>query len=154
MFKKLKRNSLAFVAWMLIACGVHILLFRGKVNMEMPVVQRIAVAILAVVCILIVHEFVHYLFMKLFYVGKVRLIFGRDKLGVPMPGVMVEGRAKKWQEIVMYLAPFVFLTVLPDIVFAFFERIHLFFFIVVIGNCGGCFYDVMDAGMALAGEER
>ena len=28
----------------------------------MPVVQRIAVAILAIVCILVVHEFVHFLY--------------------------------------------------------------------------------------------
>ena len=153
MFRKLKANSLAFAAWLLVACGVHILLFRGKVNMEMPVVQRIAAALLAVVCVLVVHEFIHFVFMKLFYKGKVHLIFGRDKLGIPMPGVLAEGQAKKWQEIVMRLAPFMFLTILPDVIFAFSSDVHMFFFIVAMGNCGGCFYDVMDTGIALVSEE-
>lgn len=153
-FRKMKGNWTAFAAWLLMACGVHILLFREKVKMDVPAVHRIAMAILAVICVLAVHEFVHFIFMKWFYKGKVRLIFGRDKLGIPMPGVMAEGRAKKWQEMVMYLAPFVFLTLLPDLIFAFSAHVHLFFFIVTIGNCAGCYYDVMDVGMILNGEAR
>lgn len=149
---KLRGNTLTFAVWTLVTCAVHVVLFRGEVNMDLPAVQRIAMAVLAVVCILFVHEGIHYIFMKLFFRGKVRLVFVRDKLGIPTPGVQAEGHATKGQKIIVWLAPFWFLTVLPDVIFMFSPGIHLFFFIVAIGNCAGCFYDVMDVWMIMKKE--
>lgn len=101
-------------------------------------------AIAAIAVILLFHELIHFAFMKIFYRGKVRLVFARDGLGLPTPGVSVEGSAKKWQEIIMRIAPFVFLTVLPDFLFAFASQVKLFFFIIALGNSAGCYFDIMD----------
>lgn len=144
MIKKLNARTAAFAVWTVISCAVHILLFRGKVGMELPVLQRMLIAVVAVAFVLLVHEGIHMVFMKLFGLGKVKLIFAKDKLGVPTPGVLAERQGTKGQEIVLRLAPFVFLTIFPDFLFLFCTSVPLFFFLVVIANCAGCFYDVMD----------
>lgn len=144
MIKKPNARTAAFAVWTVLSCAVHILLFRGKVGMELPVLQRMLIAVVAVAFVLFVHEGIHLVFMKLFGLGKVKLIFAKDKLGVPTPGVLSERQGSKGQEIILRLAPFVFLTILPDILFAFCTGVSLFFFLVAIANCAGCFYDVMD----------
>lgn len=152
MIKKPNARTAAFAVWTVISCAVHILLFRGKVGMELPVWQRMLMAVAAVAFVLFVHEGIHMVFMKLFGLGKVKLIFAKDKLGVPTPGVLAERQGTKGQEIVLRLAPFVFLTILPDILFAFCTGAPLFFFLVAITNCAGCFYDVMDVRAILKSE--
>lgn len=144
MIKKPNARAAAYAVWTAVTCALHIVLFRAKVMMDFSVLQRMLTAALAIVCSLFVHEGIHFVFMKLFFQGKVRLVFARDVLGIPTPGVQAEGHATKGQKIIMWLAPFLFLTVLPDVIFAFSPGIHLFFFIVAIGNCAGCYYDVMD----------
>ena len=144
MIRKPNARTAAFAVWTVISCAVHILLFRGKVGMELPVWQRMLMAVAAVAFVLFVHEGIHMVFMKLFGLGKVKLIFAKDKLGVPMPGVRAERQGTKGQEIVLRLAPFVFLTIFPDFLFLFCTDVPLFFFLVVIANSAGCFYDVMD----------
>jgi len=146
--KNIRANSFAFVIWTLVSCALHMVLFRARVNLNHQIPQRIMMAIAAIVTILFVHELIHFVFMKMFYKGKVRFVFTKDRLGLPMPGVSAEGRARKWQEVMMLIAPFFFLTLLPDILFAFCAEIELFFFIVAIGNCAGCFYDIMDVCIA------
>ncbi len=145
MNRKIKGNPLAFAIWTLVSCGVHILLFQAKVRTDHPLWQRLLIAVAAIACILLVHEWIHAVFMKIFYRGKVRLIFAKGLLGLPMPGVTTTGRAKKWQEIIMLLSPFVLLTLLPDVIFVLSPAIEPFFFFVAIGNCAGCFHDLADA---------
>lgn len=154
MINKPRARTAAFAGWTCISCAVHILLFRGKVGMELPVLQRILMAALAVAFVLFVHEGIHLVFMKIVGLGKVKLIFAKDRLGLPVPGVLAERRGTRGQEIIMRLAPFVFLTILPDILFAFSSRIHLFFFIVAICNCAGCFYDGMDVWRLIREEKE
>lgn len=151
MHQSVKTNSLAFALWTLCSCALHILLFKAKVDASLPVLHRIPVALAAIVFILPVHEAIHALFMKLFYQGKVKLIFAKGALGLPMPGVSTTGKAAKWQHGIMLIAPFVLLTVLPDVLFAFSKSIHPFFFFVAIGNCAGCFYDMTDL-ISIAGK--
>ena len=143
MIKKPNARTAAFAVWTVISCAVHILLFRGKVGMELPVLQRMLIAVVAVAFVLFVHEGIHLVFMKLFGLGKVKLIFARDKLGIPTPGVLAQKQGTKRQEIIMRLAPFVLLTLLPDILFAFYSGVHLLFFLMALANCAGCFYDLL-----------
>lgn len=143
----------AFLAWTLLSCAVHILLLRGNVNMALPVWQRLLMVPCAIFTVLFVHEGVHFVFMKLFGMGKVKLIFAKASLGIPTPGVLAQKQGTKGQEIIMRLAPFVFLTILPNILFAFYTGVPLFFFLVAIANCAGCFYDVMDVRAILKSEK-
>lgn len=152
MFKKMKANSAAFALWVLLTCGAHILLFRGKVSMAQPIWQRLILAAAALGLVLLVHELIHALFMKVLIGGRVRLIFAKDKLGMPTPGVLAEKRGTKGQEAVMRLAPFALMTLLPDVIFCFLPGVELFFFIVALANCAGCFYDILDVCMLLHGE--
>lgn len=142
----------AYLAWTLLSCAVHILLFRGKVNMALAVWQRLLLVPIAILAVLFVHEGVHFVFMKLFGLGKVKLIFARDKLGIPTPGVLAQKQGTKRQEIIMRLAPFALLTLLPDILFAFCSGVHLLFFLMVMANCAGCFYDLLDVRRLLKAE--
>lgn len=152
MIKKPNARTAAFAVWTVISCAVHILLFRGKVGMELPVLQRMLIAVVAVAFVLFVHEGIHLVFMKLFGLGKVKLIFARDKLGIPTPGVLAQKQGTKRQEIIMRLAPFVLLTLLPDILFAFYSGVHLLFFLMALANCAGCFYDLLDVRRLLKAE--
>ena len=153
MFRKMKASSVAFFLWVIITCGIHILLFRHKVSLDLPVWQRLALAAAAIGIILLLHELTHAVFMKLLLRGRVRLIFAKDKMGIPMLGVLAEKRGTREQEIILRLAPFVLLTLLPDAMFFFRADIELFFFVLAIGNCAGCFYDIMDVCMLVHGEE-
>lgn len=152
MFRKMKANSLAYAIWVLFSCAVHIVLFNGKVNTAVPLWQKIAMLIAGIMVMLLVHEGIHAVFMKVFRQGKVKMIFGKDKMGIPMPGVLAERRGTKGQEIVMRLAPFLLLTLLPDVTFAFRESVNLFCYVVAVGNCAGCFYDILDVCMLIHGE--
>ena len=63
------------------------------------------------------------------------------------------GEFQKWQLVIMYLAPFVFLTLLLDVIFAFCVKVELIFYVIVVCNSAGCFYDVFDALIAVRCED-
>ncbi|MBE5939808.1 MAG: DUF3267 domain-containing protein [Lachnospiraceae bacterium] len=145
--EKIKANPFAIVIWVILSCVIHIILFKAKVDFDYKIWQRILITIIAIIFTLPTHELIHFVFMKMFFKGDVKIKIIKDSLGIPTLATLAQGEAKKRQRIIMYLAPLVFLTLLPDIIFGFCTKVHLLFYIVPICNSAGCFYDVVDALM-------
>lgn len=154
MLNKIKTNPLAFVIWIMLSCAVHIVLFRSKVNMDHEIWQRILTVVLAVCFVLPIHEFIHFVFMKMFCKGSVKIRIMKDPIGLPTLGTVTDGKFQKWQIVIIYLAPFVFLTLLTDAIFLFCDRIELIFFVVSVCNCAGCFYDIIDVLMTVTRKDN
>lgn len=146
MLKKLKSNPFTMPIWLVIIIPIHILLFRSKVNYDYQMWQRMLMALLAIALAFPVHEFIHFIFMKLFFKGNVAIKIGKDPIGVPTLVTVgsYDKKPPKWQFAVIYLAPFLFLTLIPDVVFLFSGNVALIFFIVSVCNCAGCLYDILD----------
>ena len=146
MWKKVKTNHFALVIWVFLSCAVQIVLFKSKTNFDYPVWQRLLITLIVVWVTLFLHEFIHYIFAKLFSKSDVKIKFAKDPLGLPSMGVFFcRNELSKWQKIVTYLAPFALLTVLVDVAFMFCPRIEFPFLIISLGNLAGCFYDICDA---------
>ena len=154
MLNKIKTNPLAFMIWIMLSCAVHIVLFRSKVNMDYEIWQRILTVILAIFFTLPIHELLHFVFMKVFHKGSVKIKLMKDPMGVPTLGTVTDGKFQKWQIVIIYLAPFVFLTLLIDAIFLFCYRIELIFFIVSLCNCAGCLYDIIDTLIAVTKKDN
>ncbi len=144
MLNKIKTNSFAYLIWLFFALVVHIVLLKAKVNTDYHVLQRVLIAIAAIIVTLPVHEFFHFIFMKIFSNGNVKIKVMKSPVGLPTLGTVSECRFEKVQLIIIYLVPFFFLTLLPDIIFIFCERVELVFFVMSVCNCAGCFYDIID----------
>jgi hypothetical protein len=141
MLDKDNPNSFGLIVWVSVSCIIHIFLFKRNVNDEYQLVQRVLIGIIAVVFTIPTHELIHYLFAVMFGKGKARIEFAKDPLGFPSLRTLFSERIIKWKQVVVFLAPFVFLTLLFDIVFALSARINLFCFIVSISNSAGCYFD-------------
>ena len=101
-----------------------------------------------------IHELLHFVFMKMFHKGSVKIKCMKDPMGVPTLGTVTDGKFQKWQIVIIYLAPFVFLTLLIDAIFLFFDRIELIFFVVSVCNCAGCLYDIIDTLIAVTKQDN
>lgn len=139
-----KNKSLNSIAWLIFSCVVHIVLFRSKVMIDYQVRQRILLMIIALGVVFPTHEFLHFLFAKVFCKGKVKITIVKSPIGLPTIGVITQGYLQKWQLFIFRLAPFVILTVVPDVIFLFCTRVELLFFIVSLANCVGSFYDIAE----------
>lgn len=149
---KIKTNPFAYTIWLVLSCAVHIVLFGPRVRNDYQVLERVMILILAVCTTLPIHELLHFVFMKTFCKGSVKIRFMKSPLGLPTLGTVAQAQFQKWQHIVIYLAPFVLLTLLIDVFIAFSNEVELIFFIVSICNCSGCFYDIIDAFSAANGK--
>lgn len=123
---------------------VHIVLFKSKVMIDYQVRQRILLMIIALGVVFPTHEFLHFVFAKVFCKGKVKITIVKSPIGLPTIGVITQGYLQKWQLFIFRLAPFVILTVVPDVIFLFCTRVELLFFIVSLANCVGSFYDIAE----------
>lgn len=149
MLSKMKTDPLAYIVWLTLSCIVHILLFKSKVNFDYQVLHRIITVIIAVCFTLPMHELLHFVFMKMFCKGSVKIQIIKSPIGLPTLGTVAQGEFQKWQLVIIYLAPFVCLTILFDIVYLFCPKVELIFFVVSLCNSAGCFYDIIDALTAL-----
>ena len=84
------------------------------------------------------------MFFKVFGGRNVKIRIIKSPIGPPVPGTTAQVDFKKWQLIITYLAPFVFLTLLFDIAFIFCDKAELLFFVVSVCNCAGCYYDIVE----------
>lgn len=141
----MKDKRTAAIVLIVAACLVHIVAFRSKVEMDIPIVYRLLSALLALVITLPLHEGIHWVFMRLFGLRDARIEKGIDPLGLPSFRTTASGQLTGGKRVVTLLAPFVLLTLIPDIVFCCVDRIALFFFIVAMCNAAGCCFDLMDA---------
>lgn len=150
MLEKLKKNPVAYAIWLAFSCTIHIVLFGAKVSSDYQVWERVASLLLAVCITLPLHEFLHFVFMKLF--GKsagVRICVMKSPLGLPTLGTVTQAKFTKWQYAIIYLAPFVGLTLLIDAALIFCTQVELIFFVIPLCNCAGCFYDIVDTLIAV-----
>ncbi len=145
MLYKIKNNLFASIIWTLISCIVHLLIFKSKVNPDYQIWERLLFMLMALCFTIPIHELIHFILMKVFCKGTVKIRSAKSPIGLPSLMTEAQGEFQKWQLVIVYLAPFVLLTVLFDIVFVFCAEIELVFFIVASCNCVGCFYDIIDA---------
>lgn len=144
MLNKIKTNPLASVLWIMLSCAVHIVLFRAKVNFDYQLWQRVLMVPVAICLTLPIHELIHFVFMKMFCKGRVQIKIMKSPMGLPTLCTTSQAEFKKWQLVIIYLAPFVFLTLLIDVILMLCTEAPLIFFIVSVCNCAGCFYDIID----------
>lgn len=90
------------------------------------------------------------MFMKLFGKSSVRICVMKSPLGLPTLGTVAQWMFNKWQSVIIYLSPFVWLTLLVDAALIFCQQAELIFLVVPICNCAGCFYDIVDTLTAVA----
>lgn len=141
----LNRNKVvASVVWLAVSCVVHIVLFQSKVNNDYQVWQRILLMIIALGLVFLLHELIHFAFAKVFCKDKVKITIVKSPIGMPTIGVITQGKFRKWQLVIFRFAPFVILTVVLDVIFAFCTKVELMFFIVSTANCVGSFYDIVE----------
>lgn len=82
--------------------------------------------------------------MRLFGLKDARIGFGKDPLGMPSVRAVAGGTVSGWRRIIIFLAPFILLTVVPDILFFFSDRVPLLFFIMAMCNAAGCCFDAAE----------
>lgn len=139
-----KRKTVFMAAYIAVACLAHIVLFRNKVNTDIPVIFRLLSALAAIAITLLLHELIHGFFMKLLGMKNVKIQFAKDRTGLPSLRTAADGQLFGAKRILVLMAPFVLLTVIPDVIFVFSNRVELFFFIAAVCNAAGCCFDVMD----------
>lgn len=149
MLDKARKSPYGMAVWVCISCALHICFFRSRVNYDYEAIQKVSIVILAIAFSLLIHELIHFVFFKIFSKGKVKIEFAKDNVGFPALRTICYSEITKWQKIIAYLAPFVFLTLLFDVAFVFCPKVELLFFVVSIGNSAGCYFDIIDALKAL-----
>lgn len=73
----------------------------------------------------------------------------KSPLGLPTLGTVAQVTFTKGQYAIIYLAPFVGLTLLIDAALIFCTQVELIFYVVPLCNCAGCFYDIVDTLIAV-----
>ena len=153
-FKRLKTNPLGQIIWIAIMCGLHLLLFKTKVNYDIAIWKRIFLLIVAIIVSLPVHELIHFVFMKLFSKGNAKIEFAKDPLGIQSLRTIFHGKVTEVQQFIIFIAPLFFITIVLDIIFIFCEQIEFLIFIIAICNSAGCYYDVIDAAITICGNKK
>lgn len=143
--KQDKYTPIAVILWVSVMCIVHIVLFRAKVNMDIPIVQRMLFVLAAIVVTFPLHELIHFLFMKMFRMENARIEKAKDPLGLPALRAAAEGEISKGKRRIILLAPLIMMTVIPDMIFCFTDHVALIFVIVAACNAAGCCFDFLAA---------
>ena len=138
-----KTDSTASLALIALSCILHVVIFRGKVDMNHSVIYRILSAVLAVVIVLPIHELIHWISMRFFGRKDARIEIARDPLGLPSLRTIASGKIENWKNNIILLAPFFLLTVIPDVIFLYSDRIAFVLFIAAVGNSAGCCFDLL-----------
>ena len=141
--KQDKHTLIAVILWFSIMCIVHIVLFRAKVNLDIPIIQRILFVPAAALVTLPLHELIHFLFMKIFHMEDARIERAADPLGLPSLRATAKGEIPKWKRLIIFLAPLFILTIIPDIFFCFTDHVELIFVIIAMCNAAGCCFDFL-----------
>lgn len=142
--EKIKASPAAQIVWIVLMAIIHIIICKSKIE-AVAIWLRIIYVILAIVITLPLHELCHFVLWTIFSKGKAKIELGIDPVGVPGLKTSVHAALTRMQKLVGFMAPLFFLTVIPDIIFMFSERIYFFFFIVSMINAAGCYYDMLDS---------
>ncbi len=143
--KRCKSNPVLLLLWILIVCGAFILRCGADLKADYSAVQRLLAVACALVFVLIVHELIHALFVKLLSKAKVTIRFAKDPMGFPTLGTFWHGHVGKWPKTAVYLAPFALLTLVPLICLSISGSHAIFWVFVAMLNSIGAYYDIIDA---------
>ncbi len=138
-----KTDLTASLVLIALSCILHVVIFRGKVDMNHSVIHRILSALLAIVIVIPVHEAIHWFSMRFFGMKDARIEMARDPFGLPSLRTIAGGKIENWKNNIILLAPFFLLTVIPDVIFLFSDRIAFVLFIAAVGNSAGCCFDLL-----------
>lgn len=89
------------------------------------------------------HELIHASAMKMFNKGEVKVKFIKMKVGGFGLVTILNGELKKWQQFIIYILPFIILTVIPSVIII--EWKCVFLYLIAIINCAGSYFDLLDA---------
>ena len=131
------------VVLIILSFFAHIAIFSNKVNMCISVKERLLLALLVIIFILPMHEFIHYVLMKFFGLKNVKIEIARDPLGFISLRTTAEGRVNGWKNVFILLGPLIVLTIVPDIFFAFSDKIGFMLWIMALANSVGSCYDIL-----------
>ena len=143
-----KTTQYGMIVWTFLVAALHLLIFKKMVDVGLPTWARALMPLGAIIITLPFHEIIHFVFMKMFYRGKVVIEAGKDPNGLPGLRTRPDGNffvsTKKWQRVVCWLAPLFFLTICVDIAIPFAGRAALPLLVIAVANAAGCYYDVFD----------
>ena len=152
-----KTTRYGMVVWTFVVAALHVLIYKRMVDVGFPTWARALLTLGAVIITPPLHELIHFVFMKMFYEGKVVIEAGKDPNGLPglrtrpEEGFFVS--TKKWQRVVCWLAPLFLLTVCVDIASPFAGKAALPLLIIAVANAAGCYYDFFDVLNMLFGKD-
>ena len=150
----LRNNSCLAVLWILISSFLHVFLFRAKVSESFRNVQGVVIIIVTIACTLIVHEVIHWCAARLLGLKKTKIMPGKSPLGFPTLLTVFYEKSVKWKWIIIFVMPFIVLSMIPDILFLFSERIAYPLFFMVVGNSAGCYFDLVEVIHFLFGKNE
>lgn len=142
--KQEHRKTLYAMLWLILSCALHMILFKNKLDPDMPLTRRIPFVLLGIAITLPLHEVIHCVFMRSFGLKNTTIAFGRDPLGLPSLHTVAQGELCGWKRIVTFLSPLLLLTLIPDLLFFLCDRVHLLFFIIAMCNAAGCCFDAAE----------
>lgn len=145
--KKLRNSNVGMIIWIFISIVVLYFMIGNESIKGVSLPRRIVTVIVAVVITIPSHEIIHAIVMKLFSKGKVTIKLKPIKLKVGGFGfrTVLQGDLKKWQKFIMFISPFLVLTVLPASIICLLGRYSLFFYFVAVANFAGAYFDILDA---------
>lgn len=145
--KKLRNSNIGLIIWIFISIVVLYFTIGNESINGVSLPRRIVTVIAAIVITIPSHEIIHAIAMKLFSKGKVTIKLKPIKLNVGGFGFMtvLQGTLKKWQTFIVYISPFLVLTMLPVSIICILGRYSFFFYLVAVANCAGAYFDFLDA---------
>lgn len=140
-----KSNPCLLILWIAIICVAFIMYFGPGLKADYSASQRVLSVIVALVSVLIVHELIHALFVKLLSKAKVTIRFAKDPMGLTTLCTTWKGHIGKWQKVVVYLAPLVLLTLVPVLCLTILASHSILWVFIAMLNSIGAYYDLIDA---------
>lgn len=142
--KKLRNSNVGMLIWIFISFVALYFIIGNECIKGVTLPRKIITAIVAVVITMPFHELIHAIAMKLFSKGRVAIKPCKLKAGGFGFATVLQGNLKKWQWVIVYILPFVVLTLFPTFIICILGRYCLFFYFVAISNCAGAYIDLLD----------
>lgn len=142
--ESIKNNQYVFLIWQI----VIVLIFYLILGMDWILVytkpQIFIYAILGLLVMLIVHEMVHYLFIRLFTKAKVNIGFINGGLFKKRINIQWNDKLKGWQNAIVGLAPILILTIIPTFFMLLKGYRSMFMYSFVMLNFVASYSDIID----------
>lgn len=145
--QKLRKSTIGMIIWIFLSFIVLYYMGGNECVKGVSVVQRIIETVVALLFTLIVHELIHASVMKVFNKGEVKIKLIKMEVGGFGLVTILNGELKNWQQFIMYILPFILLTVIPAIFII--QWKCLFLYLIALINCAGSYFDLLDAILIL-----